>query len=249
MVEIVFLGINEVGEWIYNWLTERNDANVLALLTERGQLPVVKKLDPNLLISAGFRHIVPEDILQIPNLGAVNLHKSYLPYNRGANPNVWSIIEDTPVGVSIHYMTNDIDAGPIIDRRKVPMEPDDTALNLYERLEEAQIEQFKDVWPLIREGTAQTTNQDPKEGSYHRKRDFVELWKLNLSQTTKVGDLIDRLRALTFPPYRNAYFEKNGEKYYVDIQITKENDRKTQKYSLKKKKPPQYSEDNYLDNS
>lgn len=241
MVEIVFLGLNDIGERIYDWLTDRDDATVLALATERDQLSLVDHLEPDLLISAGFRHIVPEEVLSVPDRGAVNVHKSFLPYNRGANPNVWSIVDDTPAGVSIHYMTPDVDAGPLIDRREVPIEPDDDARDLYERLEDVQIDQFADVWPAIRDGTAETTEQDPDAGSYHYKREFVDLWELDRDAEVRVGDFLDRLRALTFPPYRNAYFETDGRRYHVEVSITPADDSGERDASVKN--VPTYSED------
>jgi methionyl-tRNA formyltransferase len=221
MVEVVFLGINDVGERIYEWLVDRDDADVLALLTEKDQLPTVRKLEPELIICGGFRHILPEEVVAVPDRGAVNMHKAYLPYNRGANPNVWSIVEDTPAGVSIHYVTEDIDAGPLIDRRQVEKRPGDTARDLYERLERAQFDQFKEVWPEIRDDEAETEPQEfDAEGTYHYKEDFVDLWELDRDETVRVGDLIDRLRATTFSPFKNAYFEEDGERYYVDLSIS-----------------------------
>lgn len=224
MVEVVFLGLNDIGERVYGWLTEREDADVLAILTEPDQLPVIKQLDPTLVISAGFRHIVPDDILAVPERGTVNFHKAYLPYNRGANPNVWSIVEDGPAGVSLHYMTADIDSGPVINRREVPVYPDDTGLSLYERLEREQFDQFTESWPEIRDGDAPTTTQDTTQGTSHYKQDFVDLWCIDREETVRAGDLLDRLRALTFPPFKNAYFEQEGERYYVEVNITKEAD-------------------------
>lgn len=220
MVEVLFLGVNDIGEWAYDWLTERDDADVLALVTEKSQLSLIDRLEPELVISSGFRHIVPEDYLTVPDLGAVNFHKAYLPYNRGANPNVWSIVEDAPAGVSLHYMTADVDAGPIIDRREVPIYPDDDGRSLYERLEATQREQFREVWPAIRDGDPETTPQDGDEGTYHYKSDFVDLWGIDRDATVRVGDFLDRLRALTFPPYKNAYFQEDGEKYHVEVSIT-----------------------------
>jgi methionyl-tRNA formyltransferase len=220
MLEVIFLGINDLGERIYDFLVDRDDAEVLALLTEPEQLSLVQRVEPDLLLSAGFRHVVPTDVLDVPDRGAVNLHNSYLPYNRGANANVWSIVEDHPAGVSIHYMTPDLDSGPIIHRREVPVRPDDTGIDLYERLEDAQYEQFRSVWPSIRDGAPDAVEQDPASGTTHSKRDFVDLWELDPERRMRVDDLIDRLRALTFPPYKNAYFERDGERYYVEIDIT-----------------------------
>jgi methionyl-tRNA formyltransferase len=220
MAEVVFLGVNDLGERVYDFLVDRDDADVLALLTEAGQLSLVDRLEPELLISAGFRHIVPGDVLDVPDRGAVNLHNSYLPYNRGANANVWPILTDTPAGVSLHYMTEDVDAGPVIDRRRVPVDPDDDARDVYERLEAAQFEQFTDCWPAIRDGDSDVVEVDHHAGKYHTKQDFVDRWELDLDEHRPVGEVLDHLRALTFPPYRNAYFERDGERYYVEVEIT-----------------------------
>lgn len=224
MVTVVFLGLNDIGKRIYDWLTERDDTRVLALLTEKSQLDAIRFLEPSLIISAGFRHIVPSDILDIPEYGAVNFHKAYLPYNRGANPNVWSIMDDAPAGVTLHYMTPEMDAGPIIDRREVQVRPDDTGLSLYERLEQKQFDQFTDCWQAIRDDDVSTTVQEHDTGTSHRKEDFVELWQIDRDERARAGDLLDRLRALTFPPFKNAYFEEDGDRYYVDVTITHEDD-------------------------
>jgi len=59
MVDIVFLGLNDIGERLYEWLVARDDANVQALITEADQLSIVRELEPELLIAGGFRYIVP----------------------------------------------------------------------------------------------------------------------------------------------------------------------------------------------
>lgn len=243
-VDVVFLGVNDVGKQIYEWLVEREDADVEALLTTAEQLDLVHQLEPDLLVSAGFRHIVPEEILEVPDLGAVNVHKSYLPYNRGANPNVWSIVEDAPAGISIHYMTPDVDAGPIVDRRRVPVRPDDTGRDLYERLEAEQIDQFQSVWPSICDGTVETVPQDGEEGTHHYKREFVDLWEIDRNEMVKAGAFLDRLRALTFPPYENAYFEADGQRYHVEVSITSADAEASDNSGMKN--VPKYEEDGEL---
>lgn len=222
-VELVFLGQNPVGERVYDWLTSQPGADVRGIITETDQLSLLERLQPELAISAGFRHIVPDTYLDVPERGIVNLHDAYLPYNRGANPNVWPLIDGSPAGVAIHYMNSTVDAGPLISRRRVPTRADDTAASLRRRLEEAQIEQFRDCWPGIRDGSVEPTPQ-PTGGSFHSRSDFVDLWELDLDAETTVGGLISRLQGLSHPPYNNAYFETDGERYYIDIDITPEAD-------------------------
>lgn len=223
MTDVVFLGANAVGDRIYDWLTDRKDTHVIAMLTEADQLSVIGQLEPALIVSAGFRHVVPENVLKIPERGAINCHLSYLPFNRGMNPNVWGIIGDHPAGVSIHYMTSEVDAGPIIDRRKVEVRPDDTGRTLYDRLCEVQVSQFKEIWPALLEGEIRVTDQNQVEGTYHHQRDFTDLWEIDREEKIRTGDFLDRLRALTFPPFTNAYFEVNGARYYVDVSIQRKN--------------------------
>ncbi|MFB6158138.1 MAG: formyltransferase family protein [Candidatus Nanohalobium sp.] len=58
-------------------------------------------MEPEIVIASGFEYKVPEEIIVVPEKGIVNLHPSFLPYNRGAHPYIWPIVEDTPAGVSI----------------------------------------------------------------------------------------------------------------------------------------------------
>ena len=73
----------------------------------------------DLYISFGYRKIIPKKILLRAKRPIINLHLSFLPFNRGAHPNFWSFIEDTPSGVSIHEIDNGIDTGPIIFQKKI----------------------------------------------------------------------------------------------------------------------------------
>lgn len=225
-LEAVFLGKNKAGEQIYSWLNRREDVEVKAILTEKEQLDLVERLRPDIVISAGFEHKVPKEIIEVPPKGIVNLHPSYLPYNRGAHPHIWSIREGTPAGVTAHYMTEEIDEGPVIDRREVRVLPEDTARTLYDRLIREQVEQFKDIWSRVKQG-AEAEPQDLDEGTHHYGKELDELCELDMDEKVRVGEFIDRLRALTFPPYDTAYFERYGEKYFIEISITPESEKES----------------------
>lgn len=223
-MEIAFLGINDVGMQIYEWLCERDGVEVTGLLTEPHQLDIIEQTVPDFIISAGFDHLVPQEILEVPSKGALNLHPSYLPYNRGKSPNVWPIVEDTPAGVTLHRMDAEFDTGAIIAQRRVETEFSDTGKALHQRLEDAQFELFTDTWPKIEYGDVKQIPQDEAAGNYHSKADFVDLCELDPEEELSVKTLLDRLRALTFPPFNNAYLDVDGERYYVDIEIRKESE-------------------------
>ncbi|MDP2400619.1 MAG: formyltransferase family protein, partial [Actinomycetota bacterium] len=86
------------------------------------------------LISFGYRHIIPAAMLEPFGPRAINLHISLLPWNRGADPNLWSYLEDTPKGVTIHVLDEGLDTGPIVAQREVADDSDDTLRTSYERL-------------------------------------------------------------------------------------------------------------------
>jgi len=180
----------------------------------------VAKLSPDVVISAGFRYIVPPEILAIPTNGCINLHKSYLPYNRGANPNIWTIMDRTPAGVSIHRMDDGIDTGPILAHSLIKTAFSDTGKTLYEKLEAAQFELFTEFWPKFKVGGVNEMPQDDG-GSSHRTADLKAIRKIDLDESYLAGDLINRLRAMTFPPFNNCYVEIDGERYFLRIEITK----------------------------
>ena len=232
-MEAVFLGMNQAGEEVYEWLNQRDDIEILALLTEKEQLSLIQELEPEIVISAGFEHKVPKEVIEVPEKGIVNLHPSYLPYNRGSHAFIWPIADRNVAGVSIHYMTEKIDEGPLIDKKKVDIEPNDTAGSLHDKLMNEQVEQFKEFWPRIKEGI-RTEEQDPENGNTHYKKELDEYTELDLNERLKAGEIIDKLRALTYKDQKLAFFEKNGEKYYISVDIVQESEVSSEDGSISK---------------
>lgn len=182
-------------------------------------LEAMRALDLELAVSVYFGYILRPSFLSVFPRGVINLHPSYLPYNRGAYPNVWSIVEGTPAGVTLHYVDEGIDTGDIIAQRQVSVEPTDTGGTLYRKLERAALELFQDTWPAIKAGTAPRVPQPKDAGTFHRVKDVARIDRIELEREYKARDLLNILRARTFPPYRGAYFEENGRRIYVTIQL------------------------------
>lgn len=92
-------------------------------------------LKPDLFIVVAYGKIMPEDLLNLPRLGSINVHYSLLPKYRGASPVESAILNgETESGVSIQKMAFKMDTGPIIVSQKIQIEPDEKAIELKERL-------------------------------------------------------------------------------------------------------------------
>ena len=179
----------------------------------------VRDLNPDIGVSILFDYILEPSFLDIFDGEVINLHPAYLPYNRGQYPNVWSIVDGTPAGTTLHYIDPEIDTGDIIARKSVDVEPVDTGKTLYTKLEQASLELLKETWPAIASGSVSRVEQTKQEGTYHRTADVEEIDEIDLDEKYTARDLINILRARTFPPHESAYFEENGEKVYVRINL------------------------------
>ena len=109
--------------------------------------------------------------------------------------------------------------GDIIAQQEVPVEPIDTGETLYRKLERASLTLFQETWPLIKAGRAPRIPQNKGVGTYHRTRDVESIDKIQLDQQYKARDLINILRARTFPPYKGAYFEVGGKRVYMYLRL------------------------------
>ena len=189
-------------------------------LREPATVDAVRRLRADVGLSVLFGYVVPPVVLAALPAGCVNLHPSFLPYNRGAYPNVWSIVDRTPAGVTLHYMDEGIDTGDVIARREVPVEPVDTGASLYGKLETAGLALLEEAWPLVRDGSAPRVPQSPELGTGHRVRDVQRIDEIHLDRSYTARELIDVVRARTFPPHEGAYFYHNGRKVFVRVELT-----------------------------
>lgn len=182
----------------------------------------LKDKKSSILFSVNFAYKIPKEILCLFQL-PINLHTSYLPYNKGANPNVWSIIDKTPAGVSIHKMTDNIDGGEILFQEEIEVNSYDTGKTVYEKLENASIKLIREKTNSLFDNSYELINNSG--GKTHYKKNFKEICKIDLDKVYKAGDFIDILRALTYPPYKNAYFiDRYENKIYVEINLTKDDE-------------------------
>lgn len=182
-------------------------------------LQLIGKYD--IIFSIHCMQIFPAEL--VSNVKCINIHPGYNPYNRGWYPQVFGIINNLPCGATIHEMDPELDHGGIIAQRIVDVSPIDNSRTMYDKILQNEIELFDEYFDIIVLGNYQIKETEV-EGNINYKKDFKNLCKLDINEQITIGQFIDRLRALTHPPYRNAYFyTENGEKVYVSIELTLEN--------------------------
>jgi len=191
-------------------------------LGEPETLAAIAELKADMALSLFFGYLLKADFLRLFPQGVVNLHPALLPYNRGRYPNVWSIIDRTPAGATLHFIDEGVDTGDIIAQKEVPVLSVDTGKTLYHKLERACVELFQETWPSLQSGTAPRLSQVPGEGTHHRANDVGAMDEIDLDRPYTARDLIDLLRARTFPPHTGAYFMDNGRKVHLRLELSYE---------------------------
>ena len=177
---------------------------------------------PDMGFSIMFGYLLKPDFLSLLPRGCLNLHPAFLPFNRGAHPNVWSIVDRTPAGVTVHFIDEGVDTGDIVCQKKVSILATDTGESLYHKLESAGLELLREAWPAIANGKFKRTPQPAGSGTSHKLSDVARIDEIDLQKSYKAEDLLNILRARTFPPHAGAFFRRDGRKVYIRIQLEEE---------------------------
>ena len=124
-------------------------------------LSVIRELDPDLIVVAAYGRILPQDILDCPKYGCINVHSSLLPKYRGAAPIHWAILNgEKESGVTIMKMALALDAGDILSQVSTPIDPDETVEALHDRLAKLGAELLVKTVAEIEAGTVTPVPQD-----------------------------------------------------------------------------------------
>lgn len=180
---------------------------------------LLTELGVDYLLSVHFPYKFPSALLRAPAIGCLNLHPAWLPFNRGWHTPSWAIYEKTPYGATLHWIDAGIDSGDIAIRRRLDVKPSDTAHSLYQRVLQLEQALLREALPLMMEKRLPRLPQEPG-GSTHTKRQLQAIQRLDLTRTASTEEILDRLRALTTDRRdEGAYFEIEGVRYYVRIEI------------------------------
>jgi len=130
-------------------------------------MDLIRQLAPELIAVAAYGRILPVDILEYPDCGCINVHSSLLPKYRGSAPINWAILNgDQQSGVTIMHMAKAMDAGDIIAQAATPIDPNETAETLHDRLAQMGAKLLVEVVEQLKNGTATRTPQDESRVTY-----------------------------------------------------------------------------------
>lgn len=171
----------------------------------------VRDFAPDVLLSIHFRSLIPQDILELPRLGGVNLHPSLLPEYRGTNSVAWVIINgERETGFTFHRMDAKFDTGAILVQERFPIRPDETAFSLFHRQIVRAMARVEEVIGLVLDGDPGTVQ--PEGGSYY-PRALPHNGRIDPAwPDEEVGRFI---RAMIFPPFKPALMEAGGQLHEV----------------------------------
>ena len=162
---------------------------------------------PDFVFSFYYRLMLKAPLLELAPRGGLNMHGSLLPKYRGRVPVNWAIIHgERETGATLHYMTDKPDSGDIVAQCAVPILPDDTAKEVFDKVTVAAEIALDGMLPLLIAGTAPRIAQDPRRGSYFGGRtpeDGIIDWSKSAVQ-------IHNLVRAVAPPYPGAMTTVGG---------------------------------------
>lgn len=197
-------------------LCRKNNIPYTVCRSLRGKTAVILELQPELIIVAGWRTIIPEEILRIPRRGAVAFHESLLPRYRGFAPINWAVINGEKVtGVTLFYLDGKIDNGDIIGQERIPIRTAETSGDIYEKTIGASVRLLKKYHRNIIRGVAVRKPQDESAATYTCAR-IPEDGRIDWNKTTT--EILNLIRGLSHP-FPGAFSYMEGKK--IIIQKTK----------------------------
>ena len=169
---------------------------------DEGLMQAVADLAPDFIFSFYYRNMLPTGLLALARRGAYNMHGSLLPKYRGRVPVNWAVLHgERETGATLHRMVEKPDAGAMVAQQAVPILPDDTAAEVFDKVTVAAEMVLARILPALLDGSAREVPLDLAAGSYFggRKPEDGRIdWRLSAQ---RIHDLV---RAVA-PPYPGAF--------------------------------------------
>jgi len=202
--------------WFKTPAVAAREKNVTILTPEKVNTPEwverIAALQPDLILSVYYRNMISPRILALPRLGAFNMHGSLLPKYRGRAPINWAVLHGEPrIGMTLHRMVKQADAGAIVDREGVDIGPRDTAEQAFRKVMPCARRVLARQIDALLAGTAKEMPQDDAQSTYFGGR-TPEDGRINWAQTSV--QIFNLIRAVT-DPYPGAFTDVGAARLMV----------------------------------
>ena len=171
----------------------------------------IRSLSPDLIVVAAFGQILPQELLDIPHLGCINIHASLLPKLRGAAPIQWAVINgETESGITLMQMDAGLDTGDILFQESIPIGEKETGESLYDKLAQLGGEMIVRYLPAIERGEVCPVKQEDSVSSYAPmlRKEMGEIdWSMPAAQIEQ------RMRGMM--PWPGAYTTLDGHTFKI----------------------------------
>lgn len=171
----------------------------------------IRSLEPDLMVIVDYGKIVPQDIIDIPPKGAINVHPSALPKYRGASPLQTAILNgETETAISIMLIDDEMDHGPILMQKTVKIDPEDTYGTLYTRLADEYPPLLIEAIKGYLDGSIEPKEQD------HSKATFTKLLKRSdgeIDWSKPADEIVNMIRA--YDPWPGTFTRWNKKSIKV----------------------------------
>ena len=172
-------------------------------INSRETISWIRKKSPDIIFCFGWSRLIKKEILDIPKIGIIGYHPSLLPSNRGRHPIIWALalgLKET--GSTFFIMDENADTGDIVSQKKIIINNEDYAVDLYKKLQKSAQNQINELMPALKNGTFRKVKQSITKSNFWRKRSFndgIIDWRMS---SIAIYNLI---RALS-KPYCGASF-------------------------------------------
>jgi methionyl-tRNA formyltransferase len=172
----------------------------------------LQSYQPDYLFSFYYRFMIPQQILEIAKIAALNMHGSLLPKYRGRVPINWAVLHgETKTGATLHVMEAKPDAGDIVHQKAINILPDETAYEVFNKVAIVAKTTLEEVIPDLLTGEFPKRPNRLQEGSYFgaRKPEDGRIdWQKNAHE-------VHNLFRAVAPPYSGAFTEIAHKKYVI----------------------------------
>lgn len=226
-IKIVFIGGLTNGKIVYDYLSKNrhvnlaltitypdyiekprfvpfpDDSNIIKSERANDHFDLIKKINPDMIVVAGWSELLNDDLIKIPSLGTIGFHPAKLPKDRGRSVLAWQIEEGyTETALTMFYYTDIPDGGDIIAQETIKIAYNDYINDVLDKVDNATYNIMRAYFPLLRQGKAPRIPQNHNLATFRRLRnenDSLINWNKNSLE------IYNKIRAIS-QPYPGAHF-------------------------------------------